>query len=268
MKISQITNVYCINPYFTLYTKLDLCARQQNISSSLVKLTANGQANLLKILADFQLQLGKDIQSIYQSINNFYFENYISKIINSDPVKSFNLFTFLGFNNPDIGNKALINLCTFQKDLYALINSFKVSNQPTVYFLINQIVNYIQTNYIAIFKKIVTQNVALIKSLENESPKNLADVDNYLFNILLVQKWDQCGGIGYNGSTLCAGGLTCYILTDYVSQCMPPEQTSCPRFPSQVTPSFINWTALGFVSPVKNQDTCNAWYLYHFLFEF
>lgn len=32
-------------------------------------------------------------------------------------------------------------------------------------------------------------------------------------------QWAQCGGIGYNGPTVCASPFTCHVLNDYYSQC-------------------------------------------------
>lgn len=37
-------------------------------------------------------------------------------------------------------------------------------------------------------------------------------------------RWDQCGGIGYNGSTTCVSGLTCYLRDIQYSMC----DISCP----------------------------------------
>ncbi|KAL2160966.1 hypothetical protein VTH06DRAFT_8678 [Thermothelomyces fergusii] len=35
-----------------------------------------------------------------------------------------------------------------------------------------------------------------------------------------VEKWGQCGGIGYSGCTQCAAGSTCQKANDYYSQCL------------------------------------------------
>lgn len=77
-----------------------------------------------------------------------------------------------------------------------------------------------------------------------------------------MTEWEQCGGIGYSGSTECAEGLECYILTDYYYQCINPENADCLRFESQTVSSYRDWRDSNGVSPVKNQDTCQAWYIY------
>ncbi|KAK3938741.1 glycoside hydrolase [Diplogelasinospora grovesii] len=38
--------------------------------------------------------------------------------------------------------------------------------------------------------------------------------------------WQQCGGIGYSGSTSCVSGYGCVYLNDYYSQCQPGAATS------------------------------------------
>ena len=75
----------------------------------------------------------------------------------------------------------------------------------------------------------------------------------------MVAEWGQCGGIGYDGSTKCDTGLVCYILTDYFYQCIQPKSTDCARFESRVLSPSKNWADLGKVTPVKNQNSCNAW---------
>ena len=75
----------------------------------------------------------------------------------------------------------------------------------------------------------------------------------------MVTEWDQCGGIGYKGSTKCDTCLVCYILTDYFYQCIEPTNADCYRFPSSTLSPSKNWTELGGVSPVKNQEYCSAW---------
>lgn len=63
----------------------------------------------------------------------------------------------------------------------------------------------------------------------------------------------------YKGLMHCRPGLVCYILTDYVYQCIHPNNKDCLRFPSKVTSSSKDWRQYGYVSPVKNQDQCQAW---------
>ncbi|KAI5794506.1 carbohydrate-binding module family 1 protein [Peziza echinospora] len=36
----------------------------------------------------------------------------------------------------------------------------------------------------------------------------------------VAQKWQQCGGIGYTGPTVCAAGSTCTVSNPYYSQCL------------------------------------------------
>ncbi|OUM67063.1 carbohydrate-binding module family 1 protein [Piromyces sp. E2] len=35
-----------------------------------------------------------------------------------------------------------------------------------------------------------------------------------------AKKWEQCGGIGFNGPTCCESGLTCHEHSSYYSQCI------------------------------------------------
>lgn len=43
-----------------------------------------------------------------------------------------------------------------------------------------------------------------------------------------VAIWQQCGGIGYSGSTVCDAGLSCVYLNDYYSQCQTATATTAP----------------------------------------
>ncbi len=74
-----------------------------------------------------------------------------------------------------------------------------------------------------------------------------------------VPEWEQCGGLNYQGPTNCAEGLVCYVLTDYYFQCIRPDNKDCYRFPSELVSPSKDWRQTGGVSPVKNQQTCNAW---------
>ena len=77
-----------------------------------------------------------------------------------------------------------------------------------------------------------------------------------------VNEWDQCGGIGYQGPTQCSNGLTCYILTDHFSQCINLTTQTCYNkklVPNRNAASSKNWRTLNGVSPVKNQQNCDAW---------
>ena len=78
--------------------------------------------------------------------------------------------------------------------------------------------------------------------------------------MLKVSEGSQCGGIDYTGPTKCAADLTCYILTDYFSQCVRLPNTDCILFPNSTTRNFKDWRTLNGVSQVKDQQTCNAWY--------
>ena len=78
--------------------------------------------------------------------------------------------------------------------------------------------------------------------------------------ILKVSEGNQCGGIGYTGPTKCAADLTCYILTDYFSQCVKLPNSECILFPNSATSISKDWSKENGVSPVKNQLRCNAWY--------
>ena len=53
----------------------------------------------------------------------------------------------------------------------------------------------------------------------------------YKIKILLyigtqLGRYDQCGGKGYNGSTTCVSGLTCYMVNSDLFQCSP----SCQKY--------------------------------------
>jgi endoglucanase len=37
--------------------------------------------------------------------------------------------------------------------------------------------------------------------------------------------WQQCGGVGFSGSTSCVSGYTCVYLNDWYSQCQPQPTT-------------------------------------------
>ncbi|RAL60939.1 hypothetical protein DID88_010037 [Monilinia fructigena] len=39
----------------------------------------------------------------------------------------------------------------------------------------------------------------------------------------LVNPWNQCGGIGWNGGTICTGGTTCVLYSVWYSQCNPSQ---------------------------------------------
>jgi hypothetical protein len=41
-----------------------------------------------------------------------------------------------------------------------------------------------------------------------------------------VGRWEQCGYIGYNGSTSCVSNLTCYSQNSKLSYC----DISCPQY--------------------------------------
>ena len=82
--------------------------------------------------------------------------------------------------------------------------------------------------------------------------------------MLKVSEGSQCGGIGYTGPITCAPDLTCYVLTDYFSHCVKFTNSDCTLFPSSLTSNFKDWRKENGVSPVKNQQTCNAWYFWNF----
>ena len=62
--------------------------------------------------------------------------------------------------------------------------------------------------------------------------RNLKFVKKFKFHHILILKGTQiglggqCGGIGYNGSTTCVSGLTCYIAHFGFSGC----HQSCPDY--------------------------------------
>ena len=78
--------------------------------------------------------------------------------------------------------------------------------------------------------------------------------------MLKVSEGSQCGGIGYTGQTKCSPDLKCYIMTDFFSHCVQFTNSDCSLFPSSLTSNFKDWSKENGVSPVKNQQTCNAWY--------
>ncbi|KAF3908918.1 Endoglucanase-4 [Arthrobotrys entomopaga] len=39
---------------------------------------------------------------------------------------------------------------------------------------------------------------------------------------LVVALWEQCGGIGWNGATICPTGQTCSSINPYYAQCLSP----------------------------------------------
>lgn len=36
----------------------------------------------------------------------------------------------------------------------------------------------------------------------------------------VAQHWEQCGGLGWTGPTVCASGYTCTVINEYYSQCL------------------------------------------------
>ncbi|KAB5546947.1 glycoside hydrolase family 5 protein [Coniochaeta sp. 2T2.1] len=48
--------------------------------------------------------------------------------------------------------------------------------------------------------------------------------------------YEQCGGIGYSGSSNCVAGYTCTSWNPYYYQCYPGTSTSAPSTPSTTTP--------------------------------
>ncbi|GJE86576.1 fCBD and Cellulase domain-containing protein [Phanerochaete sordida] len=52
-----------------------------------------------------------------------------------------------------------------------------------------------------------------------------------------AQEWQQCGGIGFSGSTTCVSGSVCSVINDYYSQCIPGVASSAPTAPSSPTTS-------------------------------
>ncbi|KAI0084686.1 endoglucanase [Irpex rosettiformis] len=43
-----------------------------------------------------------------------------------------------------------------------------------------------------------------------------------------AEVWQQCGGIGFSGSTTCVSGSFCSVINDYYSQCVPGTNTAAP----------------------------------------
>jgi hypothetical protein len=41
-----------------------------------------------------------------------------------------------------------------------------------------------------------------------------------------IKEWDQCGGIGYNGTTCCISGTSCSEINSYYYQCVPVTAVS------------------------------------------
>ncbi len=81
---------------------------------------------------------------------------------------------------------------------------------------------------------------------------------------MIVSEGGQCGGLRYIGPTQCAANLTCYILTDYFSQCIRMTNSECTLFPSRTTSINKDWrneNGFNYISPVKSQSACNSWYI-------
>ncbi|KAF5026907.1 hypothetical protein F66182_937 [Fusarium sp. NRRL 66182] len=45
----------------------------------------------------------------------------------------------------------------------------------------------------------------------------------------MVAQWNQCGGVGYSGSTKCATGTSCVVQNDYYSQCLSSSSRRAKR---------------------------------------
>ncbi|KAG8793208.1 hypothetical protein FRC12_003498 [Ceratobasidium sp. 428] len=49
--------------------------------------------------------------------------------------------------------------------------------------------------------------------------------------------WNQCGGIGWTGSTECGAGSVCSVINPYYSQCIPSTSSSSTKAPVTPTPT-------------------------------
>ncbi|KAF8645814.1 hypothetical protein AX16_007557 [Volvariella volvacea WC 439] len=49
--------------------------------------------------------------------------------------------------------------------------------------------------------------------------------------------YQQCGGIGWTGSTTCISGYACQVINDWYWQCLPGTPTSTPGGPGTSTPT-------------------------------
>jgi len=57
-----------------------------------------------------------------------------------------------------------------------------------------------------------------------------------------ADKWEQCGGDGWTGTTCCNGSCSCKAVNQWYSQCEPPNGNSC--FSEEIKP--LNFTKLNF----------------------
>ncbi|EKM56584.1 glycoside hydrolase family 5 protein [Phanerochaete carnosa HHB-10118-sp] len=52
-----------------------------------------------------------------------------------------------------------------------------------------------------------------------------------------AQEWQQCGGIGFTGSTTCVSGSVCSVINDYYSQCVPGTASSASASATSSAPT-------------------------------
>ncbi|KAH8823918.1 carbohydrate-binding module family 1 protein [Flagelloscypha sp. PMI_526] len=73
---------------------------------------------------------------------------------------------------------------------------------------------------------------------------------------MAVSEWGQCGGLNYNGSTVCDSGLTCVYINDYYYQCQKSTgtptttTTTTTTSPSGSAPTLV--AGYGFIRSVED----------------
>ncbi|KAH6917430.1 hypothetical protein BKA70DRAFT_1252146 [Coprinopsis sp. MPI-PUGE-AT-0042] len=68
-----------------------------------------------------------------------------------------------------------------------------------------------------------------------------------------VPVWGQCGGIGFEGSTICTSGSRCEILSEWCHQCRPGGPVTTPPVPTITTPPVVTPT---ITLPVLGTTAC------------
>ena len=82
---------------------------------------------------------------------------------------------------------------------------------------------------------------------------------------LAIGLWDQCGGVGYSGSTQCPPGSTCVKNSDWWSSCKPTNNgdISSSSSPFSIEPRLLTtpastMTSNSFSSNLKVWDQCGG----------
>ncbi|THH07422.1 hypothetical protein EW145_g3390 [Phellinidium pouzarii] len=68
--------------------------------------------------------------------------------------------------------------------------------------------------------------------------------------------YEQCGGIGWTGSTACISGSVCTVLNDYYSQCLPGAFSSATASSTSIVTSTC--TATSVTSAISSSSTSSA----------